>query len=82
MMAEPTCIQLDIHGQVCPSCLLLTLKTLNQHGDAVRAGQTEIIVMTDSRKAVDTIPDAVGKMGYQAEVTRLESGYRIRIHGH
>ena len=81
-MAELTCIQLDIHGQVCPSCLLLTLKTLNQHSDAVRAGQTEIIVMTDSRKAVDTIPDAVGKMGYQAEVTRLESGYRIRIYGH
>jgi hypothetical protein len=81
MMAEPAYIQLDIHGQVCPSCLLLTLKALNQHGGAVRAGQTEIIVMTDDRQATSTIPDAVGKMGYQAEVARLENGYRIRIHG-
>lgn len=38
--------------------------------------------MTDDRKAVDTIPDAVAKMGYQADVAKLESGYRIRIHGH
>ena len=80
-MPEPTCIQLDIQGQVCPSCLLLTLKALNQHGSAVRACQTEIIVMTNDRQATTTIPEAVDKMGYKAEVTKLEDGYRIRIHG-
>lgn len=80
-MPEPTCIQLDIHGQVCPSCLLLTLKALNRHGSAVRAGQTEIIVMTNDRQATTTIPEAVDKMGYKAEISKQENSYRIRIHG-
>ena len=80
-MAEPTYIRLDIHGQVCPSCLLLTLKALNQHCGAIRAGQVEIVVMTDDRQSTSTIPGAVSKMGYQAEVAILEGGYRIRIYG-
>ena len=80
-MAEPTYIQLDIHGQVCPSCLLLTLKALNQHGSDVRACQTEVIVLTNDRQATSTIPEAVHKMGYQTEVSRIENTYRIRIHG-
>lgn len=72
-------IHLDISGQICPSCLLLTLKHLNQHAAAVRAGSTEIVVTTDDRQATTTIPDAVGKMGYAAEVTKLDAGYRIRV---
>lgn len=72
-------IHLDISGQICPSCLLLTLKELNQHAAAVRAGQTEIVVTTDDRQATATIPDAVGKMGYTAEVTRVDAGYCIRV---
>lgn len=80
MVNEPAYIQLDIFGQVCPSCLLRTLKTLNQHAGDVRSGKAEIIVMTDDRQATTTIPAAVGTMGYQAEVSRLDNGYRIRIH--
>lgn len=72
-------IQLDISGQICPSCLLLTLKHLNQHAAAVRDGRTEIVVTTDDRQATTTIPDAVSKMGYAAEVTRVDAGYRIRV---
>jgi TusA-related sulfurtransferase len=72
-------IHLDINGQICPSCLLLTLKALNQHADAVRDGATEIVVTTDDRQATATIPDAVHKMGYESEVTRLTDGYRIRV---
>jgi len=80
-MKEPTYIPLNIFGQVCPSCLLMTLKTLNLHSSAIRAGQTEIIVMTDDRQATTTIPAAVKTMGYLAEVTREDNGYRIRVHG-
>lgn len=72
-------IHLNIVGQICPSCLLLTLKELNQHAAAVRNGTTEIIVTTDDRQATSTIPDAVQKMGYASEVTRVTDGYRIRV---
>jgi len=81
MAIDPSYIQLDIFGQVCPSCLLLTLKTLNQHAADVRSGKAEIIVKTDDRQATSTIPAAVSTMGYQAEVSRQGKGYRIRIHG-
>ena len=73
-------IQLDIQGQICPSCLLLTLKTLNEHGPALRRGDVEIVVVTDDRQATSTIPDAIARMGYQSDVTRIENGYRIRVH--
>lgn len=79
-MIEPTYIPLNIFGQVCPSCLLMTLKTLNLHSSAMRAGHAEIIVMTDDRQATTTIPAAVSTMGYQTDVSRDEKGYRIRIH--
>lgn len=73
-------IQLDICGQLCPSCLLLTLKALNRHGESVRSGRTEIVVLTDDRQATGTIPDAVDKMGYRADVSRQDGLYRIRIY--
>jgi TusA-related sulfurtransferase len=72
-------IHLDIVGQICPSCLLLTLKELNHHASDVRNGSTEIVVTTDDRQATATIPDAVHKMGFGSEVTRLADGYRIRV---
>lgn len=73
-------IHLDISGQICPSCLLLTLKELNQHAAAVRSGTTEIVVTTDDRQATATIPEAVHKMGYGTEISRQEGGYRIRVY--
>lgn len=76
----PDIIQLDIHGQICPSCLLLTLKALNEHGPDMRSGATEIVVLTDDRQATSTIPEAAAKMGYRSDVTRADGGYRIRIH--
>jgi TusA-related sulfurtransferase len=76
----PDIIQLDIHGQICPSCLLLTLKALNEHGPDMRRGEAEIVVMTDDRQATSTIPEAATKMGYRSEITRAGNGYRIRIH--
>lgn len=76
-------IDLDISGQICPSCLLLTLKELNRQADAVRDGAVEIVVTTDDRQATTTIPSTVERMGYKVEVGRLDAGagYRIRIFG-
>jgi TusA-related sulfurtransferase len=71
---------LDIRGQLCPSCLLLTLKALNQHGAAIRARQTELVVMTDDRQATATVPAAADRLGLHTQVERLDGCYRIRIH--
>ena len=80
-MTTGTLIQLDIFGQVCPSCLLLALKSINQHSKALRARETEIIIMTDDRQATTTIPAAASTMGYKTDVSKLDNGYRIRIYG-
>lgn len=72
-------IALDIRGQVCPSCLLLTLREMNQHAAAIRAGGTEIVVTTDDRQATATIPATADRMGLKVEVGRVDDFYRIRI---
>jgi hypothetical protein len=72
-------IDIDIRGQICPSCLLLTLKTLNQSSAAVRAGRAEIVVRTDDRQATATIPATADRMGFRTEVSRLADSYLIRI---
>jgi len=74
-------IDLDIRGQICPSCLLLTLKEVNRHAAAIRGGGTEIVVTTDDRQATATIPSTADRMGFSTEVSRLDGGYRIRIFG-
>lgn len=70
---------MDIRGQICPSCLLLTLRQLNDNGAALRAGEAEVVVTTDDRQATATIPATADRMGFRTEVSRLDEGYRIRI---
>lgn len=77
----PQIIDIDIRGQICPSCLLLALKALNQNGPAIRAGQMELVIVTDDRQATATIPSTADRMGYGTEVSRIDGGYRIRIFG-
>ena len=79
-MTDIQSIQLDIRGQLCPSCLLLTLKELNRHSTDIRGGHTEIVVLTDDRQATSTIPGAAGKMGFRTDVGRQDNLYRIRIY--
>jgi TusA-related sulfurtransferase len=74
-------IDLDIRGKLCPSCLLLTLKKLNQNGAAIRAGKTEVVVVTDDRQATATVPAAAHNMGFCTQVDRIDESYRIRIFG-
>lgn len=74
-------IDIDIRGQICPSCLLLTLKEINQNSEAIRSGEAEIQVKTDDRQATTTIPVTVERMGFRSAVTRQDNHYRIRIFG-
>lgn len=78
-MTDLPAVELDIRGQICPSCLLLALKELNRHGPAIRAGLTEMRILTDDRQATATIPDTADRMGYRCEVSRGDAGYLIRI---
>lgn len=72
-------MEYDIRGQICPSCLLTTLKELNQHQEALRAGQMLFRIKTDNRQATTTIPDAVRNMGYAVAVEKAGAHYEITI---
>jgi hypothetical protein len=80
MEKSPRSIELEIYGQVCPSCLLLALKAVNTNAPALRRGEAEVVILTDDRQATTTIPDATTRMGFQSEVVRNHAGYRIRIY--
>lgn len=72
-------IELDIRGQVCPSCLLLTLREVNNHHAALSEGRLCLTVLTDSRDATGTIPAAVKNMGLAAQLDKVEDYYRVTI---
>ena len=76
---KPETVELDIRGQICPSCLLLALKELNRLGADIRSGKLVMLVITDDRQATATIPETVARMGFRTEVVRANPGYRIRI---
>lgn len=77
----PHTIDIDIRGQICPSCLLIALKELNSHAMAIRAHESELAMVTDDCQATVTIPAAALRMGLGAEVQDLDDSYRIRIFG-
>ena len=72
-------MEYDICGQICPSCLLMTLNEINQHQDAIRSGQMVFRVKTDNRQATATIPNAVRNMGYLVDVEKVSGHYEIVI---
>jgi len=72
-------IILDIRGQVCPSCLLLTLREVNRHHAALKAQAVELEILTDSRDATGTIPETLRNMGLTTKVDKLAGHYRIVI---
>lgn len=76
----PMAITLDIRGQICPSCLLLTLREINRNAAALREGATELLVFTDDRQAAATVPAAAEHMGLRCEVTADAGDYRFRIY--
>jgi TusA-related sulfurtransferase len=75
MHQEEEIIVHDIRGQICPSCLLYTLRELNHHRAALKRGSMRVIIKTDNRHATSTIPDAVATMGYGYDVKKMDEGY-------
>lgn len=74
-------IELDILGQVCPACLLVVLKEINQHREHLRTGTTRLLVRTDHRDTTRTIPASAQKMGLRVEIHKVETYYEIVIGG-
>ena len=53
-------IELDIRGQVCPSCLLLTLREVNRHHAALAAGQAAADAAANTADTTDTTETDTG----------------------
>lgn len=78
-MTEKNIIEQDVRGQICPSCLLIALRHVNEQKDRIKSGQAELHILTDNRHATTTIPSAVGNMGYAVEVQKEHGNYRVVI---
>ncbi|MGD2081864.1 MAG: sulfurtransferase TusA family protein [Chromatiales bacterium] len=72
-------IEIDIRGQICPSCLLIALKEVNERGRDLRVGAVELRVLTSDRQSTATIPQAVSNMGYGVRVRKREGHYEVII---
>lgn len=72
-------IELDILGQVCPACLLVVLRTMNDHRVELKSGKARLVIKTDHRDSTRTIPESAGKMGYNAAVNKKGNYYEIII---
>ncbi len=72
-------IILDIRGQICPACLLISLKELNNNREYIKKGEASLVVLTDHRDATRTIPNAVTAMGYSVNVEKKDGYYEITI---
>lgn len=78
-MTEKTIIEQDVRGQICPSCLLIALRQVNEQKARIKSGQADFHILTDNRHATTTIPNAVNNMGYTVEVRKEQGYYRIVI---
>jgi TusA-related sulfurtransferase len=76
---EEAVVELNILGQVCPACLLVVLKEINNHRDKLRSGRTRLVVRTDHRNATRTVPDSARKMGYEVDIKKVDTFYEITV---
>lgn len=74
-------IEYDIRGQICPSSLLLALREINTHQEALRDNAVLLRFLTDNRDCVATIPESARNMGYAAVVRRERGCYVIEVCG-
>jgi TusA-related sulfurtransferase len=70
---------LDIRGQICPACLLVTLKEIHSRKESLRSREAVLLVRTDHRDATRTIPDTASAMGYHVDVSKVKNYYEIRL---
>lgn len=78
-VTETNIIEEDVRGQICPSCLLVALRHLNENKDRIKNEGSEFHILTDNRHSTTTIPNAVSNMGYEIAVKKEEDYYRIMI---
>lgn len=78
-MEKTEVVELDVLGQICPACLLVVLKEINQRQRELGKGLTRLVIKTDHRDATITVPESVRKMGYCAEVEKVGSYYQISV---
>ena len=77
MSAKPEIIEYDVRGQICPSCLLISLREVNKHHARIKEGKVEFRILSDNRQATTTIPNAVVNMGYKVEVEKTDEGHYL-----
>jgi selenium metabolism protein YedF len=65
--------ELDVRGLACPEPVILTKK-------AIEAGETEILVVSDSTVAVENIQSLAKKMNFNTEVVVDPAGKEFRLH--
>ena len=78
---SPRVIELDILGQVCPACLLVVLKQINENLEDLRNKNRQLLVRTDHRDTTRTVPAAATKMGIAVTVRKVATYYEILIGG-
>lgn len=78
-MTEKIIIEQDVRGQICPSCLLVALRNVNEQKDRIKNGEADFHILTDNRHSTTTIPNAVSNMGYSVEIQKEQGYYRIVI---
>ena len=71
-------IAFDLRGQLCPATLLVALKEINAHGDALEQGH-RLCFMIDNRDATITIPEFATNMGYAVSVGKRDGYYYIEV---
>ena len=70
---------LDIRGQICPACMLVTLKEIYSRKELLRSREAMLLVRTDHRDATRTIPGAASAMGYHVNVSKVKNYYENRL---
>ena len=55
------------------------MDSLNRHGDALQSGALRLLIITDNREALHTIPATAENMGYAAQITKTASHYELLI---
>lgn len=66
---SPKVIEFDICGQLCPSTLLVALREINRNIAEIKAATMQLLIKSDNRNSIITIPDAAANMGLKAVVT-------------
>ena len=76
----PKTIEVDMRGQVCPSTLLVAMDNINQNQEELNSHKVKLLIKTDNRDAITTIPGTAENMGYETEITPQDGFYEILVY--